>query len=495
MIQALSRSVPVYPVLVSIVAVLSLFADSTAALPVLWRPLITGAIVAAMIQLLLAGLMRNRHLGAVFAALIVLSTFGYGELVIGASGVFVVAIVLAIRSRRPLRSLPWGQVTSFLNLAAAIAVVMVWVTVRESVSFHVGPRSAQPSAAVASPPGDAPDIYVLLLDGYPRSDTLATKFDYDNEPFLAEMSQQGFEVSRNSRSNYNLTSLTLASMFNMAYVRDVLLDPPLEPRRQYRALSAAINSGAALDELRSRGYEIVTVPSPFSLVTLYEADRVIENGGVTEFELGLLQIGALRHVLPDVQRDVLVESLRERIRFAFKTMRDLAAERSERPRFVFVHVMAPHPPYVFGADGEDREAQPCFPTDCDLWNGVHLYGNYPEPDVRDQVEFINREVSQATRDVIASSQRDPVVIVMSDHGHRFDLDDRHEMLRSFFIAHTPDHSSLFPASVTPVNLMPRLFNAYFGAALKLVHEDSYWVDDRLTETEGVLNPVQVSEAP
>ena len=71
---------------------------------------------------------------------------------------------------------------------------------------------AGPEALVVDPSrggGGPPDIYVILLDGYPRADTLARLFDFDNGPFLAALEAKGFDVSAGSSSNYMYTELTL----------------------------------------------------------------------------------------------------------------------------------------------------------------------------------------------------------------------------------------------------------------------------------------------
>ena len=68
------------------------------------------------------------------------------------------------------------------------------------------------------------------------------------------------------------------------------------------------------------------------------------------------------------------------------------------------------------------------------------------------------------------------------------------MLRSFFVARTPGHPGLFPADMTPVNLLPRLLNAYAGANLPLAPETSYWTDLEQVWSHGVIDLVPVDEA-
>ena len=72
----------------------------------------------------------------------------------------------------------------------------------------------------------------------------------------------------------------------------------------------------------------------------------------------------------------------------------------------------------------------------------------------------------------------------SDHGSRYDFDDPDEMFRSFLIAQTPGHPQLLPDDATPMNILPRILNAYAAADLPLASEESYWVDQRKIEFHG-----------
>ena len=59
-----------------------------------------------------------------------------------------------------------------------------------------------------------------MLDAYARQDTLAS-MGLDNEPFLAALEARGFDVYRDSRSNYTWTSSTLASMLNLRPLHEI----------------------------------------------------------------------------------------------------------------------------------------------------------------------------------------------------------------------------------------------------------------------------------
>ena len=92
---------------------------------------------------------------------------------------------------------------------------------------------------------------------------------------------------------------------------------------------------------------------------MYGADRFYDTGQVDSFEAPLFRSGSLPHVLPDLQRSWFHEQQRERIHATFDQLASLATESAAEPRLIFAHVMAPHPPMVFEADGSDRDGWGC----------------------------------------------------------------------------------------------------------------------------------------
>ena len=62
-----------------------------------------------------------------------------------------------------------------------------------------------------------PDIYYIILDGYPRQDALIQNFDFDNQFFIDQLEELGFSVPTCSQSNYAMTILSLSTSLNMNY--------------------------------------------------------------------------------------------------------------------------------------------------------------------------------------------------------------------------------------------------------------------------------------
>jgi hypothetical protein len=482
------RLPPVYPVAIAVAYVLAVYSSGDAVPSDLIRPVLIAIAIAIAVQVVATLLARDRDRGALVAAVLIAAVPLQSIVFVGLLGLLALLILpgsLARARGGATRPAPWESTTRLLNLVAVIVLVV------STGQLIAGGRLA-PSRAIAEPrasaePG-APDIYVILLDGHPRWDTLANEFGYDTEPFLAAMEAEGFDVARESRSNYNMTELTLASMFQMRQLRDISgfadTDPARAQQQQSLKLADLVARAPGFDELHKHGYEVVDIPSEFTWLAP-PADRSLDGGQINDLEIGLLVESRLRTLAPDQVRGFVAAQHRDRIHDSLERLSAIAEERPDGPRFVFAHLMSPHPPFVFGPGGEPRDGWPCFPSSCLFWGEGDPLGRETEvAAVRAQVEYVDAAVLETVRSIVAASARPPVIVLMSDHGSRLVRSDHAEMLRSLFLARTPGHPELFPNATTPVNLIPRLLNAYAGADLPLASEESYWTDIDAARVQG-----------
>jgi hypothetical protein len=106
----------------------------------------------------------------------------------------------------------------------------------------------------------------------------------------------------------------------------------------------------------------------------------------------------------------------------------------------------------------------------------------------DQLLALNERVI-AMLDTVVAENPEAAVILFSDHGSAAhfetqDIDsDLDERFSSLFAARTPGHDDVFTESQTPVNVFPRLFNAYFGTDLPLQADATYFGVTTLTLVE------------
>jgi hypothetical protein len=443
--------------------------------------------VVVSIHIVASAIARDPNVGAYIAALAAAALVGI-EAIIALLVVAAIPVLVPFVRRGRLGEIAWTSMTKFLNLASATLLAISAGTALNSGALAAADA---PRTPIAQAREALPDIFLIMLDAYPRPDTLVTQFGVDVRPWLDAMERRDFRVSSASRSNYNTTQLTLPSIFSY---QDLLVQPGIDPEappdEQARALEHALNEARGLGDLHRAGYNIVTITSASDGTRLHSADVIVDTPAPTVFEVGLLHTPILRNVLPDVQRLWLGDLYRTSLTQTFSEITELA-EPDVQPRFVFAHVFAPHPPFVFDAAGHAQDPAPCFPTACQLWDAGFSKGVLASQ-LRGFVEWTNARVLEAVDSIRAHAARPPVIVVFSDHGLRHQPDDRVESTSNLFLASTPGHEGLFPADTTPVNILPRLLNTYAGTTLPMASERIYWVDMQRIGIDGPIDvaPVQ-----
>lgn len=90
-----------------------------------------------------------------------------------------------------------------------------------------------------------------------------------------------------------------------------------------------------------------------------------------------------------------------------------------RPKFVFAHILAPHPPFIFGENGEAAKHGDCNGLDGSLFKGTaEDYRNgYPK-----QMAYISKKIQEAVDEILAKSNPPPIIIIQGDHGSSMLLD-------------------------------------------------------------------------
>lgn len=488
---------PIYPVAVTLLVGLHLWVVSGISPFAAVRGLAILLLIGIAAAATGTAILRDRHRGGLLGLLLVLTI-----LVGGRSGLALLllaaAALLVVERYGPWRiDLNWAWVGRLVGRATAIFALAVVLEAIQLGRFgdlvtafqREGPLRSTPSG---SAPRDAPDIYVLLLDGYARADILEERFQTDDSAFLTGLQERGFDVATQSHSNYLISNLSLSSFLNHRQVLDVpaiqplLADPSLATGPGvYRAVAYA----SILDDFQRLGYDTVSVSSGFEQVALRGAGRFIDSGDINEFEIQLLRPSLVAQLATLVWPDVLSSQQRNRIESVFRSIELLATDSSDRPRFVFAHVPSPHAPWVVNGDGSPR-----IVTNLESW-----FSDTPETTglTRDEIvigytgqsAFLSRRTLAAIDAVRAASARPPIILVLSDHGSSLDVtvENAETRLRNLFASYTPGQDALFPDDVTLVNVFPTLLNSYFRADLHRAPETLY-----TQGPGGLFDPVAIS---
>lgn len=341
---------------------------------------------------------------------------------------------------------------------------------------RIGLKRAQAASEVTNPPlvdisrldvdpDSLPDIYYIVLDEYGRADALAERYGYDNSGFTAALAERGFYVADAAHSNYALTFLSLASSLNMRY-----LDEVAEQSSSEAVYFSLVDQNEVAQVLKAAGYRYVHVNSGWGPTDRPQgADVVVPHRGVDEYNFAgvLYRTTMLNAFYPAVMssqhRQVILED--------FEQIGEVAS--MERPTFTLAHLLTPHPPYVFRADGSPVPASEVGRMMCCWWANA-FNDAYVE-----QVQFTNTQVLALVDRILADSDQPPIIILQGDHGTKpQDVPDfegvARERLSIFSAYYLPGEGeeALYP-SITPVNTFRVIFDTYLGTELGLLEDHSY----------------------
>jgi hypothetical protein len=475
------RPFPFHHFLFALSPVLFLYAHNAPRLPIapaeLLIPLGLSVGVSAALWLILCPVFRSARKAALAVSLFVVLFFTHGHLFGGlirkAGHALPVAILLAMELAgcvvlARLR-LELNRPTLLLNFMSLVLVVM---NVAGSVPaiLRSGARPVVRAGAVSAGKADVPDIYYIILDGFAREDVLREVYDLNDSGFVNWLSEKGFKVARCSRSNYSQTYLSLASSLNMTYLDSVAARTGPESDNRSPLLQM-IQANRVMRQLHQHGYTTVSFASGYTGTDLKSADlHYAPRWALSEFANVLISTTPLPLLLERIVRRNQYDLHRERILYAFEHIPDAA--RLRRPVFVFCHIVSPHPPFVFGANGEKVNPGGSFT----LTEGGSV-GAIDEDRVRReyieryraQTQFIARKTQELVSRLLAESPRPPLVVLQADHGpgsvlnwddpEPDELAERFAILNACFI---PGGGGLIYDSITPVNTFRLLFNRLLG---------------------------------
>ncbi len=384
--------------------------------------------------------------------------------------------VLIVRFRGDLSGL-----TRILNVVAA-TLVLLNVAPAVRMLARRPPVVSKVEIELSGRASSRPDIYYIILDAYTRADVMEEVFSFDNSGFVGGLEERGFAVATKSFANYGWTYHSLASSLNMTYL-DGLARMIRGTTADQEPLFRMIQENQVMAFLKGQGYEILRLSSSFKPGDIKSVDRSLGFGeSRSEFRSAFLNMTLLPTLfeLKDPRANYRIH--RAQILEAFRVLEE--APLRERPFFLFVHLMSPHPPFVFGPAGEPVEPDYLFSlVDADRLHGGHetAVRDYIVR-YRDQVAFLNKKILQAVDIVLSRSPEPPIVILQGDHGSRaFASLDRPEacylkenlgILNAFYLPGAA-RDLVYP-EISPVNTFRLVLSRYFGAKLELLDDKSAW---------------------
>ncbi len=485
----------VHPFFISLYPVVSFAASNISQMPVRGS-FQSGAIllIASIILFVLAQfLLRNPYQSGVLVTFILLVYFSYGNalMISGTIGEYLhflikPGVLLAVFLCVAILGI-WGifrylrasaTLTKVLNFTSIVLLLLPSFRIAYFFQQYKNVYLASKDFQQLSMPqpgsfrvADLPDIYYIILDGYAREDVLADLYDYDNSSFIDFLRQEGFYVADSASSNYMQTALSISSSLNYEYL-DFIPDQFGEKVQTRYPLVHLIDANRARAFLEANGYRTTAFETGYELTNLYDVDHFVKENGAHYLDALILNVLFRSEYIPSVSE----ASRRDAIRGIFKNLANIPSSGS--PNFVFAHVVSPHPPFLFGPNGESLHS----------FSGMEDGERFPGgpasyiPKYRDQLGYITALVKQSIQAILSKPGKKPVIILQADHGpgaylqsesaDKSCIRERLSIMNAYYL---PDgDTSMLYGSITPVNTFRIVFNQYFGTELALLEDHSYF---------------------
>jgi len=432
---------------------------------------------AVLLSFILGLFFSYEHLSSLLEGFrIALGSFVIGPhkfFLIAGSFLFYLGAHFIIKTRKNLHNL-----TNVLNVVALSLVLIssISISINKFTNWRVGFNnrgnvSAKTNERVLGKTTKIPNIYYIVLDSYGRADVLSEVYGYDNKEFINYLKEKGFYIADKSKSNYQSTFPSLASSLNLSYIdtADGFQEEKFSDNRVFSLM-------------KLHGYTTVFISSLDADVRMSYADFILRIGWLDDFDYKLINLTPIPELLRRLKLSLGSYSRhRERINYTFDTIADTTGWDS--PVFVYAHILAPHPPFVFGPSGENVQPDRKY-TIYDAKDFFSAGGTQPEyiKGYRKQIEYINKKLVKLINHILSRKDRDSVIILQGDHGPRCMTDmsnpdktylkECYSILNAYYLP-GKDNKVLYE-SITPVNTFRLVFNLYFGENYDLLKDRSYF---------------------
>ncbi len=472
------------------------------------RPLIFSIALTLLMFLFMYIFFRNAARAGLATSLALLWVFSYGHLyhtvkeipVVGQAighhryllaiyiALLILGLILIRKTSKDLKS-----VTQVLNLISIGLLVFPIIQVAEH-SYKTSKLEdsgfaffALEDPLVSRDIEDMPDIYYIILDTYTRADSMQDFYHFDNAQFLGALRDIGFFVADCSRCNHCSTIESLSSSLNLDYLPQ--LKEKLLTENEKENASSLLKNSLVRYQLEQIGYKTVAFETWFVWSTLDDADIflsidrdpillqlinpfeqiIMENSvGLVFADIQKLLFRAYKKSLfdPVNQYHLPFQDYIKRQLYIIDNLDRLATIPG--PKWVFAHILIPHPPRIFTPDGGVVDDPGYF----SLRGGMPINGDYEIKGYVNEVQFINNRILEIVESIIEQSDPKPIIIIQGDTGGS----DRtlYTILNAYYLM-SEDNSALYE-HITPVNTFRLIFDSYFGSDYGLLPDLTYRED-------------------
>jgi hypothetical protein len=490
------KKIPLYLLLLASYPCISLYALNLTEMSLIdvVRPLVASWLVIGILFAVLLAFTRKVGQAAIAAGIVFLVISSYGAFYnvartwqvwgigIGRHRTILPVIVLLLFIGGWLlfkaKSKTIEEWTQGLNIFSVVLIIFpLFTLVTHTSQIRLPQRSATlPTGQNSTSTSAYPDVYYFILDSYGRADYIDQYMKYDNTPFINSLTSKGFTVLDCGLSNYSYTRLSLATSLNMNYITE-LGNQFVPEEMDETLLDPLIQNNQVMKTFQEKGYKTVALVSGYPFTELRNADYYFQppelmftKPVMTEFEYMVIQNTLFSLVS---KNDTFINMFGldfpyyqkwNTEHYIIEQMKQIPSIHG--PKFVFIHLVTTHRPYIFRSDGSILNDLRYYKDD-----GVPVNDDYYIQGYEYGLNFTNQYMLELVDLIQSKSAVPPIIIIQGDHGVR--QPGRLSILNAISF---PGQSELFSKTMTPVNTFRIILRTLFGESHENLPDQSYTSD-------------------
>ena len=488
--ELLCKITIIHPILLAIYPILFLYSVNVneVTFKQIVLPCTISLILFSFLWLSLNLIIKNINKSGFFITILILFFYLYGHIFEYIEYKRIFIPIYRHKQLIPLIIIIWGYlvyflrkinnfntITKFLNLISIVLIIFNSINIIISAVNNFNSNSNTSSTKIAAKTNtniipqeltdinnkkNLPDIYYIILDGHPSSETLKKIYKYNNNTFDNHLKDKGFFIASKSIVRYSSTFQSLSSSLNMEYINDKI---PLKD------LFINVLTNKVSNFLKSKGYTYYYISdqrlndgnytnpyADFDLDKLKKGDKITMDF-INPFNQMLIKTTMLRFYYYKLIKNGLKHRKNEFLKLDI--LKKVSAKKG--PKYVFSHHLLSHAPFVFSADGG-------------LVNYENHYNWKNKKYFLDSYIFSCKEIHKLIDTIINNSEKPPIIIIQSDHGPRggqganmnpnklkISKDDWQKIYNAYYFP-DEEHKKHLYKSISPVNTFRLIFNLYFN---------------------------------
>ena len=309
---------------------------------------------------------------------------------------------------------------------------------------------------------EKPNVYHIILDEYTDNEILLKKFGYNNEKFLEFLNKNGFYMPDKTFSTFGSTPNELNLILNMDYpISSGWVSDAYQDLKTNKVMSTFSDQNYSVIETNSamRWKDFSDVDTHLC----YDVDFIN-----SEFLDQVLRKSIIRYFMEQHQTD----TRRDIVRCTFNELSEIALQ-SNGPTYVFAHLYVPHPPFIFGPNGENVTPDHREISGLQSWENPQGYIN--------QLIYATNQVSIVIKNIV---KNDPnaIIIVQGDTGTSTGTDRTTTTMKDIYQTHSILYAVRIPdvnnfENAIPVNTYRIIFNNYFDMNYEYLEHRIYMANE------------------